>query len=365
MKSRKAIATILTVAALTGMTLSGCGNKVDETATFATLDETTIPMGVANFYVKYQQAMYDSSYMSYFGDNMWSQDVYGNGNTMEEDVKNNAEESLEKMYLLQAHMDDYGVSLTDEDEAAIKKAVDQFLADNSKEAIDQIGADDRTNVETVLRLMTIQSKMHDRIIEDADDEVTDEEAAQRTISYVKIDTKGYYDSDSNYVEYTDEEAAAKKEEAAAIAASADFNTAVTDAGYTASTASYGSADDEDATLDKEVLEAADKLKEGEVSGVVETDGACYVVRLDSELDEEATANKKVELQKQKQEDYYDDIVSGWTDDAKWTLNTSEWEKVNFDDHFTKKADDTETAADNSITDTESVTGSTETATEAE
>lgn len=364
MKSRKAIATILTVAALTGMTLSGCGNKVDETATFATLDETTIPMGVANFYVKYQQAMYDSYYMSYFGDNMWSQDVYGNGNTMEEDVKNNAEETIEKMYLLQAHMDDYGISLTDDDETAIKKAVDQFLADNSKEAIDQIGADDRANVETVLRLMTIQSKMHDRIIEDADDEVTDEEAAQRTISYVKIDTKGYYDSDSKYVEYTDEEAAAKKEEAAAIAASADFDTAVTDEGYTASTASYGSADDEDASLDKEVLEAADKLKEGEVSGVVETDSACYVVRLDSEYDEEATANKKAELQKQKQEDYYDDIVSGWKDDAKWTLNTSEWEKVNFDDHFTKKADDTE-AADNSVSDTESVTGSTETATEAE
>lgn len=36
----------------------------------------------------------------------------------------------------------------------------------------------------MLRLNTIQTRMHDRIIKDADVEVTDEEAAQRTFSYV-------------------------------------------------------------------------------------------------------------------------------------------------------------------------------------
>lgn len=55
------MALLLTTAAIMGMTLTGCGNKINEDAVFATLDDTTITMGVANFCAKYQQAMYEFS----------------------------------------------------------------------------------------------------------------------------------------------------------------------------------------------------------------------------------------------------------------------------------------------------------------
>ncbi len=354
MRSKKIMALLLTTAAIMGMTLTGCGNKINEDAVFATLDDTTITMGVANFCAKYQQAMYDSFYMSYFGEDMWSKDIYGNGSTMTEDVKKDVADNLEEMYLLKAHMGDYDISLSDEDEAKITKAAEDFIADNSKDAVKQIGAENIENVKEMLRLNTIQTRMHDRIIKDADVEVTDEEAAQRTFSYVVINTSGYTDSDSNHVEYTEDDIAGLKEKAASIAAAEDFDTAVTDAGYTVSTASYGSADDEDSTMDKSVLEAADQLSAGQVSGVIETDSALYVLRLDSEFDEEATATKKESMISQKQEDYYNDILDGWKEEAKWTLNEKEWAKVNFDDHFKQpETDDTE-AADESIAETESV-----------
>ena len=121
------------------------------------------------------------------------------------------------------------------------------------------------------------------------------------------------------------------------------------AGQTVSTGSYGSAEDEDSNYDKEVLEAADKLKEGQVSGVIETETGYYVIRLDKEFDEEATNEKKEELISQKQEDYYTDIVDGWKDNAAWEINEKEWAKVTFTDHFTAVAEDTETE---SIEDTE-------------
>lgn len=356
MKSKKVIAMLLTVAALTGLTLSGCGNKIDETATFATLDDMTITMGVANFAAKYQQAMFDSFYMSYFGEDMWNNDLYGNGNTLAQDVKNDVAEELQEMYLLQAHMGDYDITISEEEEAAIEKAVDEFLGANSKEAIEQIGAENRENVIEVLRLHTIESRMHNRIIEDADTEVSDEEAAQRTFSYVKISTDGHYDDDSNYVEYTDEEKEGLKDVAEEIASAEDFDQAVTDADYTVSTESYGSAEDEDASMDTAVLEEADKLSEGQVSGVIETDSAYYVIRLDSEYDEEATAAKKESLISQKQEDYYNDILDGWKDASTWTINEEEWSKVTFEDHFSQpQSDDTESPAEN-VTDTESITG---------
>ena len=335
MRNKKLMTLLVSGAALMGMTISGCGNKIQENAVFATLDDTTITMGVANFFAKYQQVMYDTTFMGYYGEDMWQNDLYGNGSTLTEDVKTNVEEELLELYLLKAHMEEYGISVTEEEEAAILKAADDFISENSKAAIKQIGAENKENVMEMLRLQTIKNKMHDRIIQDADTTVTDEEAKQRTISYLQISTTGYTDENSNQVEYTEEEKANLKTTAEGIAASPaeTFDTAVTDAGYTLSTASYGSAEDENASMDKAVLEAADALSEGQISGVIETDTAYYVLRLDKEFDEEATASKREELISAKQEDHYTDIVDGWKEASKWTVNESEWEKVTFEEYF--------------------------------
>lgn len=333
MKSKRTMALLLTGAALMGMTIGGCGNQIQDDAVFATLDDTTVTMGVANFFAKYEQAMYDPAYTAYFGEDMWSRDLSGSGKTMTEEVKEGIAEQLQTMYLLKAHMGDYDISISDEEEAAITKAADDFVAENSAEAIRQVGAENKENVTEMLRLYTIQKKMHDRIIQDADTEVSDEEAAQRTFSYVRINTDSHTDEESNSIDYTDEEKEALKQTAESIASAKDFDKAVTDAGYTVSTASYGSAEDENASFDKAVLEAADALKEGKVSPVVETENACYVLRLDSEHDEEATAAKKESLISQKEEDYYNDVIDGWKEKSTWTVNESEWEKVVFEERF--------------------------------
>ncbi len=350
MKSKKLMTILIAGAALMGATFGGCGNPVNDDAVFATLDDTKITMGVANFFAKYQQVMYDTSFMGYYGEDMWNNDLYGNGSALKEDVKNNVAEDLQKLYLLKAHMEEYGISISEDEEAALAKAVDNFIADNSKAAIRQIGAENKENAIEMLRLRTIEKKMRDRIIQDADTTVSDEEAAQRTFSYLQISTAAHTDENNNQVEYTEEEKAGLKTVAEGIAASSPetFETAVTDSGYTLNTASYGSAEDENASMDKAVLEAADALTEGQISGVVETDSAYYVLRLDKAFDEEATASKREELIKEKQENYYTDVIDGWKDESKWEINESEWEKVTFEEYFKlPEEEDTESLSEES------------------
>ena len=145
--------------------------------------------------------------------------------------------------------------------------------------------------------------------------------------------------------HPEEEMAALKAVADTIAAAEDFDKAVTDAGYTVSTASYGSAADESSAFDAAVLEAADALKEGEVSGVVELESGYYVLRLDSEHDEEATQAKKEQLISQKQEDFYNDIIDGWKEEEAYSpyeINEDEWKKVVFVDRFKAPEQETET-----------------------
>lgn len=356
MRSKRVIAMLLTGTVLTGLTVSGCGSTISDTAEFAKLGDTTITMGVANFFAKYQQAVYDSYYMAYFGEDMWNSDLYGSGKTMTEDMKENVAESLQDLYTLKAHMGDYDISLSDDEEAAITKAAEDFAADNSKEALKQVGAENLENVKEMLRLQTIQKKMHDRIIQDADTTVTDEEAAQRTFSYVTVAADHTHDEEGEDAGHPEEELAALKATADAVAGAEDFDAAATDAGLTVSKASYGSAADEGSSFDASVLEAADALKEGEVSQTIDVDGTYYVLRLDSEHDEEATENKRQELISQKEEDYYNDILDGWkeAEDAAFTINEEEWAKVVFEDRFKAPEEETESESEAvGTTDTES------------
>ena len=360
MKTKKMAALLLSGAMLASV-LSGCGG-VDKDAVVATLDGEEIKLGVANFAARLTQANLDDIYAAYFGDDVWSTDLYSSGSTTQESVKTNVISDIKEMYILKNHMDDYNVSLSDEETSEIADVAAQFIADNTQEALDQLGATEDI-VEEYLTLYTIKTKMETAIKADADTDVSDEEANERGYSYVKIDTDGYTDDDSNYVEYTDDEKAELETTAQALAEACqdDFDGAITDAGYTVSTGTYA-ADDE--SLDEEVVTALDALSEGEVSDLVTTDSAYYILRLDTECDEEATETHRQEIIDDRQTELYDEVYGGWEDDADWNLDEDVWATVEFKDLFTTKVEDTETEepaeATESVNETEAVSETEET-----
>ena len=123
MRRGKKIAAALTAVLALGM-FSGCG-QIDADAVAVTVaeGEDTVTLGYANFVAKYTQAVYETTYGSSLGEDMWNQDLYGNGNTFEEDVKNDVMDSLQEQYLLVNHASDYGVELTEEDTADAQASV--------------------------------------------------------------------------------------------------------------------------------------------------------------------------------------------------------------------------------------------------
>ena len=98
--------------------LTGCGAKPEDTV--ATLGEETVTYELANFLCKYQKSTVDDMYAIY--GMTWDTDLYGSGVTMEEEFKDSAMDLLHDLYTLKAHMADYGVEVTAEDEAAITAA---------------------------------------------------------------------------------------------------------------------------------------------------------------------------------------------------------------------------------------------------
>lgn len=359
MKLKRLSALALAGVITAGMALTGCGS-LDPEATVATVNGIPISLGLANFAAQFTAVDYDTYYMSYFGQDMWSSDPSGNGETMTDSVKNNILDTLEEYYLLEQHMADYGVVLTDEELEEARAAAAQFIADNTDEALKAMSASE-DDVTEFLRLNLLQSKMNKAIIADVDTNVPDEDCAQKTFSYVRVSKTASASSDADSEdaeEKTDEQKAAEAKEKAqkildaALAGSQEdpLQAAADDNDANKSTCAYGSADlneDDNSTyLELEVLQAAEKLGEGEFAKtLIETDKYFYVIRMDSLFDQDATDRKRASIISDREEELYDKTVDGYKEAADWTINDKVWEPVNFDTIYTKAKGNTDSTSD--------------------
>lgn len=351
MKLKRVTALALAGVITAGMAMTGCGS-MDMEAVVATVNGTPVSLGLANFAAQFTAVDYDTYYMSYFGQNMWSSDPSGNGETMTDSVKNHILETLEEYYLLEQHMADYGVEITDEELEQARSAAAQFVEDNTNEALKLLCANNQDYVTEFLRLNLIQSKMREAITSDVDTNVPDEDCAQKTFSYVRVSKTASSSSDDadtdEAEEKTDEQKAAEAKEKAqkildeALAGSQEdpLQAAADDNDANKSTCAYGTADlneDDNSTyLETEVLQEAEKLDEGEFAkNLIETDTYFYVIRMDSLFDQEATDHKRESIISDREDELYNSTVDGYKEAADWTIDDKVWEPVNFDTIYTK------------------------------
>ena len=324
---------------LAAATLTGCGSlKGDETV--ATVDDTKIDADLANFFARYTQATYETYYSAYLGEDMWNSDA-SDGETYEESVKSSVLKSLEDMILLEKHMEDYDVSITDEDKAMIKETTQQFLNDNSLDDKNLVSGNEKT-VNRALTLMAVQQKMRTAIQAGADTEVSDEEAAQKSMDYVFISYQTKDDS-GNSKDVSDDEKAQLKSQAEAIASGlkegGDLNALAEEQGATVQTLTF----DKDTTSpDEDLIKAADALGEGESTDVIETEKGCYVAKVKSLLDRTATDSKKSQIVQERQTKLYDDTVKKWRKKADIKVHKGVWEKVSFQKVSVKMKTETQT-----------------------
>ena len=332
MSDMKKIVKNTTVAALAGVMaigmLSGCGTKkIDGEKTVATVDGTDIPMGVYSLYARQSQAQTVAMYKSFMGSvsSIWGQIVDSESNkTYGDQAAEDFLTQVELMYIMKEKAADYGVEVTSDDETAIADAAAQFMQDNDEATIKELAVTE-DQVKTLLELETYRQRIYDPIRNEADVNITDEEAQQSSFSYVSISISGD--------DLTDDDIATRKEQAQEILdkmledPTADMGETAksVDDSYSGLTGAIftNDSDDEDISnsYDDAVVEALRTLKDGEVYGeLVETDTNVYVLRMDKVNDEDKTASKKESLENTKRNNYYSETTQKWLDDAKITVN---------------------------------------------
>lgn len=360
--------------------LAGCGN-LDGTQTVATVDGQEVTLGLASYILRTDQAEMEGYYrmlaQSYGmdGGEYWSTETE-EGRTYGEDIKDNVMDTIKELYVMQEHAEDYGVSITEEEQAAIDEAAKTFMDSNDEETLEALAVSG-DDVKTYMELYTIRQKMRDPMVADVDREVSDEEAAQTRVTFVEVSTEGTEtDEDGNTVDLTDEEKAEKmdqaqqildKVEAAEDPASADMDALAkeVDENLSAVERTFSSSGEGDEATDQAIKDAVADLEDGQVvPQVVEGEDAYYVVRLDLKFDEEATENEKKLIISDREDEQYDDLLAEWKDAADMEVKNGVWKKVKVTDSQPyelkqETAEDTQNTGDADSTETTGDAGNTD------
>ena len=241
--------------------LTGC-SKVNTGETAAKVGDAVITFGEANFMLRFNQAETQTYLGALFGagQNMFEQDLTGSGQAYGAVLKSNVMENLKDMVVLEQHMGDYGVEITADDQAAIEAAAQAFLDSNPKDVLEAMTAT-KESVSRVLTLYTIQSKMAAAIEADVDTEVSDEEAAQKTVQYAYFATP---------VPETEEETEAAEETTEAASEAAEETTAEETAEAAESETEAAEEVTEAAESETEAAEEAAEAAESETEAAEET-----------------------------------------------------------------------------------------------
>jgi parvulin-like peptidyl-prolyl isomerase len=338
---KRKMAGLLAILFVMTTALTGCsvGNTVDNTAEAINVGGVSVPLGEVNFLLRYQQSQMQGMYGSLFGEDFMSQDLMGTGVPYGETIRDSVVETLQEYYVVEAHAEELGISLDEDDETAVADAVAAFLSANDSKTLKAMSADEST-VTHILELMTLQQKVYDNLATTIDTEVDEEEAAQKRISYVLSSTAGTTDDDGNTVELTEDELAEKRETLEAILAEAkesgDLSTAAEAYDLSAYSATYGK---DDSTLNEDLLAAAETLSDGEFSDIVESDNGYYIVYMESTYDEDATQQEIESILSDREDEAYSNWVTPLTDDTEITTDDDLIGTLSFERIYTTKTEE--------------------------
>lgn len=332
---RKNMAGLLILLFVMTTALTGCtgSNKLNSTAEAMNVGGVSVPLGEVNFYLRYQQTQVQGMYGAFFGEDFMNQDLMGLGTPYGATVRDTVVETLQEYYVVEAHAEELGVSLTDEEKNQAAEAARTFLAANDSKALNAMSADEAT-VTHVLQLTALQSKVYADRAATIDTEVDPASVAQKRISYVVSSIAGTTDEEGNVTELSEEETAEKRTQMETILADAkaggDLNAAAEAQEMTASSMTYGK---DGSSLEEAVQSAADALSDGEFSDIIETENSLYIVYMESTFDEDATETARENELSRREQAAYDEWYTPLFEETEITVNDEVIQTLTFDRIF--------------------------------
>ena len=339
--------------------LVGCGGSAGTSGKgepAITLDGVSVSMDEANFYTYIMKSQYES----YYGTEIWDMEVE-EGKTFGDSMKEMVNDALVQMLIMNSKAEEYGVSLSSEDNTSITEYIENFKANVGEEEMAAQGITEAV-IKSAIEKSYIASYTYDAMMAQEEVELSDDakaDAACVRVQHILISTTETItqDADGNNIDMTADEAKEYKDQQKLLAetvlakakAGEDFQELANE--YTAENAGFEFAFDKNgfdpvnySYMVEPFYKASWELGEGEISDLVESEYGYHIIKCVSLNDETATQAAIALAENDLKYASLDEKLLQMTEEAEYTISES-WEAYTIKSDVTEETSVTETGAE--------------------
>ncbi len=304
-KARLVLLTLLLIV----VCMTGCKQKIVITTGF---DDYEL-MKVAGNTIDLSEAMVlllseKESYDVGLDDNFWQ--IKYKDRTMLSYFKEEIKEEFIRLNILSEYAKSKNISLTEEEKQCINEAANEYMNSADVEAIKNYNIT-RTNVEAIMRKMLLAEKVYDTVVNDYVIEISDEEARVMYANYITIDASVEKAMDIAQEIY------------GRVTLGNDMEIIAEKYDYAVYSEAYMTRDD----FEDEQSEIIFRLKDGEVSSVIEQSGKLYIIKCINDYDETMTISNKALLIGERKDEEFNKEYRPYEKSVDVEFNTDLWNSL--------------------------------------
>ncbi|MBQ4530665.1 MAG: peptidylprolyl isomerase [Lachnospiraceae bacterium] len=322
MRKIKKIATCLLCGLLTFSTFTACGSnstifmgRLSDTEVFRIGDNIcTLPE--LKVYLTTAQKQYENV----LGVDMWEQDF--GGVTLEAYLKENILGQIAQIKSMTLLAEEYGVTLTEEEEKKVQKAANKYFTSLNEKEIKYMEIDEET-VASLYREYALANKVYEEITRNVDTEVSDDEARKITVQQIlfAFDEESSESTKNNQYKKAQEVLSQVKAQGADFGNIAEKNSEDETVEYT-----FGKGEKEQPLED-----AAFNMENNQISDIIETSYGYIIIKCISNFDRAETDANKDEIVEKRKTEAFDAVYDEFVEQQASQFNDELWAEITFTD----------------------------------
>ena len=337
---RLAAAMLCAAVMMTALFAGGCSREKDDKGqgdiselTTSFLDDTVftvsdVRVSLTEWYLYALRQIADIEAM--YGKDIWDFKVDTEGKTMWDAVKNDIMEQIIYIKIVRARAQELGITINEDDQLNINLQTDEFMSSLSSEMKNKYGIT-QDIVKAIYTDNVLAMKVYENLTLNIDTNIPDEEVRHMVLEYISV-LKYYENDDEEAIFYTDEELAGIKAGAEEYLAAAIANTDITrlaeinDDRYSVVelVADYAELKEK---LPDDIPDKAYSLREGEISGLYETEDAYFILDCVVHTDEETTNAARIRIIESRQKALFEEKYSAWEAETVIKINYKVWDAI--------------------------------------